>query len=164
MTKRVETERLPDGRLQVILDETAEAAWLTFAALACDIVTAPREADPVEAKLAEIRGHLQRAEAIAEPLLFQPPLATERLLTADDIAAQVRRGLQDPDEVAWIRWPGSQRYHEVTGVSGRPGIGDDKVVHYKAPNGDEIGRRAKPGDTYPIVVAAEMAEAERRAA
>lgn len=46
MTDRIEAERLPDGRLRITLDATSEAALLTMAGLACDIVTAPREVDP----------------------------------------------------------------------------------------------------------------------
>jgi len=105
-----------------------------------------RKADDLIAAIID----LDHALSDDEPLpVADDVLSVERMVTADSM-----------EPGGWVRWPGSPRWFPVDSVGDRPGD-DGRVVHYRATNGDVIGRWVAAADTFPYLTAAEMEQPQR---
>ena len=123
MTDRIEAERLGDGRLRITLDATSEAALLTMAGLACDIVTAPREVDPEEVVDRKIGWLQERTEQLLDftASIIYPPPPREGYLP-DELDAEIDRAQNAGEDFPQVWLPtgdGGGRWWSVCAVSTR---------------------------------------------
>lgn len=153
MTDRIEAERLADGRLRITLDATAEAALLTMAGLACDIVTAPREVDP-EAEVDRKLGWLQdRTEAILDFTagVICPPAPRQGLLPEqlDDEIDRAQNAGEDFPQVWLPTGDGAGRWWSVCAVSTRK-TSPHAFLHVLDDNGVGLAKQVRKGDRLTV--------------
>lgn len=150
MTERIETERLADGRLRVTFDEQAEAALLTMAGLACDLVTPAPAEERTDAKLAWLRDRAEQAQSFIEQVIFPPP--TRDQLTVDQLDAEIDRAMgagEDFPEVWLPTGDGAGRWWPVCAASTRK-TSPHAFLHVLNDDGVGLAKQVRKADLLTV--------------